>query len=69
MLGCEKLLVRTFSKLQSWKSCALSIMRPKEVLMIIHDKMDNAKIACLCYARKMKATNGLFKLPIAIRGL
>ena len=52
-----------------YKNRALSIMRPTEVLTIIHDKMDHAKTACPCYARKIKATDGLFKLPVAVTGL
>ena len=28
--------------------------------------MDHAKIACLCYAHKVKATDGLFKLLVTI---
>ena len=51
-----------------YKNRALSIMRPNEVLTIIHDKMDHAKTACPCYARKIKATDGYFKLPIAVTG-
>ena len=51
-----------------YKNRALSIMRPNEVLTIIHNKMDHAKTACPCYARKIKATDGLFKLPIAVTG-
>ena len=50
-----------------YKNRALSIMRPTEVLTIIHDKMDHAKTACPCYARKIKATDGLFKLPVSVR--
>jgi hypothetical protein len=52
-----------------YKNRALSIMRPTEVLTVIHDKMDHAKTACPCYARKIKATDGLFKLPVAVTGL
>ena len=52
-----------------YKNRALSIMRPNEVLTIIHDKMDHAKTACPCYARKIKATDGYFKLPISVTGL
>jgi hypothetical protein len=52
-----------------YKNHALSIMRPTEVLTIIHDKMDHSKTACPCYARKIKATDGLFKLPVAVTGL
>ena len=51
-----------------YKNRALSIMRPNEVLTIIHDKMDHAKTACPCYARKIKATDGLFKLLVAVTG-
>ena len=51
-----------------YKNRALSIMRPTEVLTVIHDKMDHAKTACPCYARKIKATDGLFKLPVAVTG-
>jgi hypothetical protein len=51
-----------------YKNRALSIMRPAEVLTVIHDKMDHAKTACPCYARKIKATDGLFKLPVAVTG-
>ena len=50
------------------KNRALSIMRLAEVLTVIHDKMDHAKTACPCYARNIKATDGLFKLPIAVTG-
>jgi uncharacterized C2H2 Zn-finger protein len=52
-----------------YKNRALSIMRPNEVLTIIHDKMDHAKTACPCYAQKIKATDGYFKLPIFVTGL
>ena len=52
-----------------YKNRALSIMRPTEVLTIIHDKMDHSKTACPCYARKIKATDGLFKLPVSVTGL
>jgi hypothetical protein len=51
-----------------YKNRALSIMRPSDVLTVIHDKMDHAKTACPCYARKIKATDGLFKLPVAVTG-
>jgi hypothetical protein len=44
-------------------------MRPREVLIVIHDKMDHAKIAKICYACKIKATYGLSKLLVAITGL
>ena len=49
-----------------YKNRALSIIRPAEVLTVIHDKMDHAKTACFCYAHKIKATDGLFKLPVAV---
>ena len=49
-----------------YKNCALSVMRPTEVLTVIHDKMDHANTASPCYARKIKATDGLFKFPVAI---
>ena len=49
-----------------YKNRALSIMRPNEVLTIIHDKMDHAKTACPCYTRKIKATVGYFKLSISV---
>jgi hypothetical protein len=44
-------------------------MRPAEVLTIIHDKMDHAKIACPCYAKKIKATDDLLKLQVAVTDL
>ena len=49
-----------------YKNCALFIMRPVEVITVIYDKMDHTKTACLCYARKINATDGLFKLPVAV---
>ena len=45
----------------------LSIVRPLEVVTIIHDKMDHAKIACLCYAHKDKAIDGLFRLHVSFK--
>ena len=44
-------------------------MRPMEVFIVIKDKMDRAKIECPCYARKIKATNILFKLHVIVIGL
>ena len=49
-----------------YKNRVLFIMRPTEVLTVIHDKMDHVKTACLCYPRKIKVTDGLFKLPIVV---
>jgi ferredoxin-thioredoxin reductase catalytic subunit len=49
-----------------YKNYVLSIMRPIEVLTIIHDKMEHAKTICPCYARKIKATDGFFKLPVIV---
>ena len=40
-------------------------MRHVEVLIIIHDKMDHAKTACLLFTQ-IKATDGKFKLHIAV---
>ena len=47
---------------------ALSISRPLEVLTIIHDKMDHAKTASPCFAHRIKATDGFFKLPVSVTG-
>ena len=47
---------------------ALSISRPLEVLTVIHDKMDHAKTASPCFAHRIKATDGLFKLPVSVTG-
>jgi hypothetical protein len=47
---------------------ALSISRPLEVLTVIHDKMDHAKTASPCFANRIKATDGLFKLPVSVTG-
>ena len=52
-----------------YKNRVLSIMRSTEVLTVIHDKMDHAKTTCPCYARKIKATDGLFKFSVAVTGL
>jgi uncharacterized C2H2 Zn-finger protein len=52
-----------------YKNRVLSIMRPAEVLTIIHDKMDHVKTACPCYARKIITTDGPFKLPVAVTSL
>ena len=47
---------------------ALSIARPLDVLTVIHDKMDHAKTASPCFANRIKATDGLFKLPVSVTG-
>ena len=47
---------------------ALSISRPLEVLTVIHDKMDHAKTASPCFANRIKATDGFFKLPVSVTG-
>ena len=47
---------------------ALSIARPLDVLTVIHDKMDHAKTASPCFANRIKATDGLFKLPVFVTG-
>ena len=47
---------------------ALSISKPLEVLTVIHDKMDHAKTASPCFANRIKATDGLFKLPVSVTG-
>jgi hypothetical protein len=47
---------------------ALSISRPLEVLTVIHDKMDHAKTASPCFAKRIKATDGFFKLPVSVTG-
>jgi hypothetical protein len=39
-------------------SRALSIHRPKQVLCIMHDKMDHSKTASPCFASKTKAVDG-----------
>ena len=46
----------------------LFIIRPAEVLTIIHDKIDNSNTACICYAHKIKAMDSLFKLPVDVTG-
>jgi hypothetical protein len=45
---------------------ALSISKPFEVLMVIHDKMDHAKISSPCFANRIKATYGFLKLPVSV---
>ena len=45
---------------------ALSISMPLEVLTVIHDKMDHAKTTSPCFANRIKAMDGFFKLPILI---
>lgn len=50
----------------NYKNCAHSIMTPTDIFIVINDKMDHAKIACPCYARKLKATNTLFKLHVVV---
>jgi hypothetical protein len=47
---------------------ALSISKPLEVLTVIHDKMDHAKTASPCFANRIKATDGFFKLPVSVTG-
>jgi len=47
---------------------ALSISKPLEILTIIHDKMDHAKTASPCFANRIKATDGFFKLPVSVTG-
>ena len=49
-----------------YKNRVLFIMRPVEVLTVIHDKMKHAKTACPCYAHKIKVMDGLFKLPVIV---
>ena len=51
-----------------YKNRALSISRPLEVLTVIHDKMDHAKTASPCFANRIKATDGFFKLPVSVTG-
>ena len=48
---------------------SMSIQRPREVLCIIHDKMDHAKTACPLFSHKTKANDALMKLPIAVTGM
>ena len=43
---------------------ALSISRPLEVLTVIHDKMDHVKTTSPCFANRIKATDGFFKLHV-----
>lgn len=69
LMSCHSLLtfhMIAFPNQNYYKNCVLSIMRANEVLTIILDKMSHAKIACPCYAHKIKATNGLLKLPITV---
>jgi hypothetical protein len=47
---------------------ALSISKSLEVLTVIHDKMDHAKTASPCFANRIKATDGFFKLPVSVTG-
>ena len=47
---------------------ALSISLPLEVLTVIHDKMDHAKTTSPCFAHRIKATDGFFKLPVSVTG-
>jgi hypothetical protein len=46
----------------------LSISRPLEVLTVIYDKMDHAKTASPCFANRIKATDGFFKLHVSVTG-
>ena len=48
---------------------SMSIQRPRDVLCIIHDKMDHAKTACPLFSHKTKANDALMKLPIAVTGM
>ena len=48
---------------------SLSIQRPRDVLCIIHDKMDHAKTACPLFSHKTKANDSFMKLPIAVTGM
>jgi hypothetical protein len=43
---------------------SLLIQRPNDVLTIIHDKMDHAKIASPLFSHKTKANDALMKLPV-----
>ena len=47
----------------------MSIERPRDVLCIIHDKMDHAKTACPLFSHKKKANDALMKLPIVVTGI
>ena len=46
----------------------LFISKPSEVLTVIHDKMDHAKMASPCFANQIEAIDKLFELPITIIG-
>ena len=48
---------------------ALSIEHPREVLTIIHDKMDHGKTASPCFASKNKDTDMFTKLPLSVTGM
>ena len=45
---------------------ALSISRPLEVLTVIHNKNDHAKITSPCFANRIKVTNGFLKMFLSV---
>ena len=38
----------------------------RSLITVIHDTMDHAKTASPCFANRIKATDGFFKLPILV---
>ena len=49
-----------------YANCHLSEKQPTKVLTIIHDKMDNSKIAYLHFFHKNKVVDSFMKLPITV---
>jgi hypothetical protein len=47
----------------------MSISKPEKCLIIIHDKMDHAKMALPCFASKTKNADSFMRLPIAVIGM
>lgn len=50
-------------------SKALSSHRPKQVLSIMHDKMDHSKTAFPCIAHRSKTLDSFAKLPVSVTGI
>lgn len=49
-----------------YANIVLSIARPLEVLTVIYNKMDRAKTTSPCFAHRIKASNGIFKLHVLV---
>jgi hypothetical protein len=47
----------------------MSISKPEKCLTITHNKMDHAKTASPCFARKTKNIDAFMQLPIAVIGM